>query len=467
MRRLLRAAALALLLARGSAAAAEIPAPARERIEEHGASGLFRLRLPNGLVAVVDARPGRRTVYCEIGVRVGSRNEPLELAGISHLLEHLLFKEGEGPGARKNPAFSAIRAAGGEVNATTAFELTNYFCDVSSDSFEEGWKGLASMVTTTAFDAHDVDVERQVVLQEAARDKSNPASVAAYSVLKRIFPGDPLSQPIIGFRKTLQRITFADAKAYYGRYYAPENAYAIVVGDVDAERAADLVAKTLSSWKGTPAASAVSFPPAPRISAEKRFVFATLIEQVYYALGALTPGHAGRDRAAVELLRRVLGEGRTSRLYRRLVENEGLTSQFLAESYDLSNLGVFAAGGAVDPARADRLKTVLAEEFARIAREPIEPAELDLARRLFSADLTRQFETNSGIAAFRSESLLYDLPISRDAYLEEAGRATPATLLQTARARFSPERLRELEVDPARGLGKLTAILRYLIFRSI
>jgi zinc protease len=450
-----------------AAAAALAQHPPLERIAERGAPALYRMRLANGLTAVIDSRPGRRTVYCEIGVRVGSRNEPLELAGISHLLEHLLFKEGEGPGARKNPAFSAIRAAGGDVNATTAFELTNYFCDVSSDAFEEGWRGLASMVTATAFKAGDVDVERKVVLQEAARDKSNPASVAAYSVLKRIFPGDPLSQPIIGFKKTLERITFADAKAYYGRFYTPENSYAIVVGDVDAEPAAALVAGTLSSWQGAPGGSAAPFPPSPHVSDEKRFAFSTLVQQVYYALGALTPGHADRDRASVELLRRVLGVGRTSRLYRRLVEQEGLTSQFLAESYDLSNLGVFAAGGAVDPGKAGRFKAVLGQEFARTAREPVEPAELNLARHLLAADLIREFETNSGIAAFRSESLLYDLPLSRDAYLEEAARATPATLLRAAQSRLAAGQLRELEVDPARGLGKLTAILRYLIFRSI
>ena len=440
--------------------------PTLQPIEERGAAALYRMELPNGLVAVIDARPGRRTVYCEIGVRVGSRNEPLELAGISHLLEHLLFKEGEGPGARKNPAFSAIRAAGGEVNATTAFERTNYFCDVSAEAFEEGWRGLANLVTGTAFDAHDVEVERNVVLEEAARDKSNPASVAAYSVLKRIFPGDPLSQPIIGYRKTLERITYADVKAYYGRFYSPANSYALVVGDIDPQQAAALVAETLRPWKSAHA-SPGAFPPPPRLSQENRFVFSTLVEQVYYALGVFTPGQAGRDRAATELLRRVLGEGRTSRLYRRLVEQEGLTSQFLAESYDLSNLGLFAAGGAVDPARADRFRAILKEEFSRIGRESVSAEELELARRLLGADLVRQFETNSGIAEFRSESLLYGLPLSRDIYLAETARATPEGLLATARTRFAPEKLRELEVDPARGLGKLTAILRFLIFRSI
>ena len=83
------------------------------------------------------------------------------------------------------------------------------------------------------------------------------------------------------------------------------------------------------------------------------------------------------------------------------------------------------------------------------------------------ADLVRQFETNAGIAEFRSESLLYGLPLSRDTYLTEAARITPEGLLATARTRFAPEKLREIEVDPARGLGKLTAILRFLIFRSI
>src|SRR5437867_1165389 len=227
-----------------------------ERIEARGARSLWSMKLRNGLVAVIDARPRRRTVYCEIGVRVGSRNEPLELAGISHLLEHLLFKEGETPGSRKNPAFSRIRAAGGEVNASTSFERTNYFCDVHTDSFEEGWRGLASLVRAVGFDAKDVESERRVVLQEAALDKNNPVSVAAYSVLGRLFPRDPLGQPVIGFKKTLQRIRVEDATAYYRRFYTPDNSYALIVGDVDPEAAAALIEETLGPWERVSGGSA-------------------------------------------------------------------------------------------------------------------------------------------------------------------------------------------------------------------
>ena len=413
----------------------------------------------------MDARPSRRTVYCEIGVRVGSRDEELSLGGISHVLEHLLFKEGEGPGARKNPAFSRIRAAGGIVNATTSFERTNYYCDVSADAFEEGWRGLASMVAGTAFNAHDLEIERNVVLEEAARNKNNPLVVASYSVLKRIFPGDPLSQPIIGYRKTLERIRYEDARAYYQRFYRPSNAYALIVGAVDPRAAAALVFQTLGPWKssGPPA----PFPGAPRLSPDRTFEFHTLVEQFYDVLGAQTAGFAARDRVAMELVRRVLGEGKTSRLYRRLVEREGLTSEFLAQSYDLSNLGIFGIGGAVDPAKAERFRSILREEFERIAREPVLPEELDLARRLMAADLARAFETNDGIAEYRAERLVYGLPVSRDADLAAAARLKPGDLLAVARTRLSPGNLREIQIAPARGFGKVMAVLRFLVLRSI
>lgn len=440
-------------------------APALERIEERGSPELYRVTLPNGIVAVIDARPARRTVYCEIGVRVGSRDEPLALGGISHLLEHLLFKEGEGPGARKNPAFSRIRAAGGNVNATTSFELTNYYCDVASRSFEEGWRGLANLVTGTGFDARDLEIERNVVLEEAARNKNNPLVVAGYSVLKRVFPGDPLSQPIIGYRKTLEAIRFADVRAYYERFYTPANSYALVVGAVDPRSAAELLASTLGRWKSS--APRAQFPPPPRLAPEKAFAFKTLVEQFYDVVGVVTPGHEAKDRVALELLRRVLGEGKTSRLYRRLVEQEGLTNDFLTQSYEMSNLGFFAAGGAVDPSKSERFRAILRGEFEKIAREPVTREELDLARKLFVADLERAFETNAGIAEFRSERLVYGLPVSRDADLAAAGKLTPESLLAAARDYFGEERLREISVAPARGLGKLAAILRFLIFRTI
>lgn len=436
-----------------------------EKIKERGAPALYRMTLPNGLVAVIDARPERRTVYCEIGVRVGSRDEPLLLAGMSHLLEHLLFKEGETPGASKNPAFSKIRAAGGDVNAETSFESTRYYCDVHASAFEEGWRGLSNLVRATAFDEADVQTERKVVLQEAALDKNNPVSVAGYSVLGRLFPKDPIGQPVIGFRKSLSRIRAQDATDYYRRYYTPGNAYALVVGGVDPREAADLVEETLGGWAA--GAPRPPLPPPPHPAADRAFLFRTLTRQVYYGTGVLTGGDESADRAAVDLMARILGGGKSSRLTRRIVELEGLTEELDVQSYNLSNIGVMAGGGAVDPSKAERFKTILAEEIARLAHEPVDLAELELAKVLLFADMVRRFESNEGIAAFRGERLLYRQDVSRDAWIDEIDRLGPDDLLASARRCFAPDKVRTVEICPARGFGKVMAILRYLLFRRL
>jgi zinc protease len=436
-----------------------------EKIAERAAPALYRMTLPNGLVAVIDARPERRTVYCEIGVRVGSRDEPLALAGMSHLLEHLLFKEGETAGAPKNPAFSKIRAAGGDVNAETSFESTRYYCDVHADAFEEGWRGLSNLVRQTAFDAADVETERRVVLQEAALDKNNPVSVAGYSVLGRLFPDDPIGQPVIGFKKSLSRIQVEDATGYYRRYYTPDNAYALVVGGVDPLAAAALVEETLGGWeRGDPRPP---LPAPPRPAPDRAFLFKTLTHQVYYGTGVLTDGEQAPERPAIDLLARILGGGKSSRLVRRIVESEGLTEDFDVQTYSLSNIGVLAGGGAVDPAKAERFKAILADEIARLAREPVDPSELDLAKGLLRADVVREFESNEGIAGFRGHRLLYRQDVSRDAWAGEVERLGPEDLLAAARKSLAPDKVREVEIQPARGFGKVMAVLRYLLFRRI
>src|SRR5678815_5681826 len=139
--------------------------PALTHAAEPASPSLLVFACDNGMPVVIDARPASRTVFAQIGVRVGSRDEPSGLAGMSHLLEHLLFKEGHGQGARPNPAYSTLRAAGALVNASTDFEITEYHADLPAEAFAPGWDALVSMVTRSAFGPVDVDRERDVVLQ--------------------------------------------------------------------------------------------------------------------------------------------------------------------------------------------------------------------------------------------------------------------------------------------------------------
>jgi len=431
------------------------------------------LTCQNGLTAVVDSRPSSRTVFIQVAVRVGSRDEPAGLAGISHLLEHLLFKEGHGQTGRRNPAFSALRTSGGLVNASTDFELTEYHADLPAGRFSAGWDAVVSMITGIDFGEEEIARERLVVLQEAAMGKSDPLAIAAYSVLSRIFPGDPIGQPVIGFRRTLKNVALDDLRRHFSRYYTPAGMFAVIVGDVDPVEAADRVAATLCALPPARETRAAYPHPAPRI--EPMYRFRTLVKQSYLLAGSLTDGEADPDAVAMEMLATILGDGRTSRLHRRLVVEEALTDEVLALTLQMSNTGAMAAGLAVDPDRAERARTALIEEIVRLAKEPVPAPELETAKARLHARLAMLYETNEGIARFRSRRVYLGQSASRDAYLSSADQLTPSDLLRVASSHWgeAPGRdasrggLIEVQVLPARGFGKVLAALKFLLFRRL
>lgn len=460
------AGACAWLLAAPGPSAAPAGEPAGARAEATAA-----LLAPNGLQVLVLPRPGSRTVFVEIGVRVGSRDEPLALAGMSHLLEHLLFKEGhQNAGATpRNPAFSALRAAGAEINASTDFELTEYHADLPADRFEEGWRALVAMVTATAFDQADVERERGVVLQEVALGKTDPLAIMAYSVLRQVFPGDPLGQPVIGFRKTLRRITAQDLQGYYRRHYVPANMFAVIAGDVDRERATELVLNTLGSDSS---ARGLAHPvyPKPVLRVERLYRFKTLVSQSYLLAGALTGGEESGDAPALSLLATILGEGKSSRLHRRLVEREALTNELLAVSFNVSNAGAFSVGLAVDPGKADAARAALLEELALLAREPVSQEELATARMKARGRLLRELETNAGSAGFLARRHLLRQPPDPQLYLDELDRLSASELQVIAASTWGEDSGPgpiEIQVLPARGLGKVVAALKFLFFKRL
>ena len=434
-------------------------------VSETGSPLVFTLVCKNGMPVVVDGRPGSRTVFIEIAARVGSRDEPRGLAGMSHLLEHLLFKEGHAPTGKRNPAFSALRAVGSVINASTDFELTEYHADVPADRFAEAWDALVSLVTGTAFNEQDVERERRVVLQEVAMGKTDPLAIVAYSVLRRLFPDDPIGQPVIGFRRTLHRIRHEDLDHYYRRFYAPSNMFAVIVGDVDPEMAASHALETIGAL---PAGSGVHPPyPLPTPRPDRLYRFRTLVKQSYLLAGSLTGGENATDAVALDLLASVLGGSRSSRLHRRLIDEEALTDQVLAVNFSVSNTGAFGAGLAVDPRKTDRARRILLEELMRMARETVSKDELETARTLLRGRLALEFETNEGIAGFRSQRMLRGRPVSRDEFLAEADALAPEDLLRAAQRHWGESGPIEIQVLPARGIGKLIAAVKYLLFRRL
>jgi len=197
--------------------------------------------------------------------------------------------------------------------------------------------------------------------------------------------------------------------------------------------------------------------------------FRTLTSRAYLLTGALTGGEASPDAPALALLATILGDGRTSRLHTRLVERDAVGDEVIAMSFEVSNAGAFGAGVAVDPADAARTRAALAEEMQRLAREPVTPSEIDTAKRLARGRLDLQFETNAGIAAFHARRLSFGQPVDRESYRGRIDRLSPEDLLDVARRTWGDggRGPTAIEVLPARGFGKVIALLRFLIFRRI
>jgi predicted Zn-dependent peptidase len=206
---------------------------------------------------------------------------------------------------------------------------------------------------------------------------------------------------------------------------------------------------------------------------EPLFRFRTLISQSYLLVGALTGGETSKDAPALDLLRTLLGDGRASRLHRRLVDQEAWTDEVLAVSFQVSNVGAFGAGLVVAPDLTEQARTVLLDEMTRLAREPVSPEELDTARKRIRGQMAIRFETNSGVAEFRSRRLLHGQPVAQEEYLTAIGRLSTGDLQRVADTywgRDDDEASRgpmEIQVLPARGFGKVIAALKYLFFRRL
>ncbi len=431
----------------------------QEVFADEGSHLLSVTTLDNGVRVIIDERPERKTVYCQISVRTGSVYEPEEWSGIAHLLEHLLFKE------KDNPTYTRIIDSGGTINASTSFDRTAYYFEVLTSEFEASWEGLAEMVLNPSFDKKDVEIERAVVLKEVDMGKSDPTAIAYYSVINKLLPGSPFGRPIIGFRKNIKKLSHQNIIDYYDRYYCPSNMYVVIAGGINTERALNAVKKSFAD-KPPGKRNIESYALPPEEFDKRFFRIKTMVHQSYLSMGIRTSGLKSDDNYALALLENIIGSGKDSRLYRRLVE-EGLNDYIVSLAVSLGDIGLIGFTVTINPKNLERARTVFLEEIERFRTEPPSNEELERAKNRMLGGQIFSFESNRGIVNFRNKSELYGLPLSRDEYKRSIKSITPEDIHSAAKKYLSQDRLIEVQVIPARGLGKLIAIFKYLLFKRI
>ncbi len=352
--------------------------------------------LDNGLTLLILEKHDIPVVSSTIWYHVGSAHETKGQTGISHFLEHLLFKGT--PSYGKGAIDSLTAANGGYNNAGTIFDYTMYYFNFSSDRWELALELEADRMRHCLFDPQEFEAERKVVLEEFKQQKDSPWGELAIEVERDMFPSHPYQHPVIGWQEDLERITREDVQEYYRNYYIPNNATVVVVGDVNADVVTDRVARHFAH---IPADS--DLPVLQATLQEQQEEQRVTIYQDSH-LKRLQIGYCGvtiadEDCYALDLLDQILSHGKTSRLYQRLVEKEQVVNFIDSYNHPRRLPGVFYLFAALRPGvESEVVEQVIDEELHRLQHEPISEQELQKARNVISADFMFEKETASGLA---------------------------------------------------------------------
>jgi len=356
---------------------------------------LHKNKLDNGLTVLVKETPGTKVATVQIWVKAGSIYEEKHEAGITHLIEHMIFKgtETRAPGE----VAGAIEAVGGQINAYTSFEHTVYHATLSSRNWAEALEVLTDAVLNSTFDAEELEREKKVVLEEISMRQDRANITLFQELMAQAYTVHPYRLPVSGTAESVSAISRDDILRYLENHYHPGNFTVVVVGDVRVQQVMDMV----NSLLGELPRSDAQPPTIPREPAQKETRLFTLTEDVNQTQLALAfPGSAfrGQDTAILDVLTSILASGETSRLYTRLRNDKGLVYRIDGAAFTPRDPGLLEFTATLD---ADKVAATLEEtltEIFRLKHAKVSDEELDRAKRNLESDFIFNLERAEGQA---------------------------------------------------------------------
>jgi len=347
--------------------------------------------LPNGLTLIAESQPDAHTAAVGFFVKTGARDESPTLMGVSHFLEHMMFK-----GTARRTADDVNREfdeLGADYNAFTSHEQTVYYAHVLPEFLERAVDLLGDMLRPS-LRVEDFDMEKNVILEEIGMYDDRPEWRLQDALLEDFFGGHPLGHRVLGTTDTVTALTAEQMRGYFENRYSPDNIVVAAAGKIDFAALTDQVAALCGGWSPTGAGRDAAVPEA---AARARAV--TDARQSRHYLGLLCPGPSAQDprRYAARVLADVLGDDEGSRLYWELVDPG------LAEEADFSFLpqdgsGAFMGYASCDPDRAQAVEAALLGVLDRVAATPdLRPDELERTVNKLATSATLQGERPAGL----------------------------------------------------------------------
>lgn len=352
--------------------------------------------LENGLKVLTLEKHNVPVVCSMIWYKVGSVNEKKGETGLSHFLEHMMFKGTNR--YQKGEIDLTTMIHGGHNNAFTSHDYTAYFFNFASDRWETALEIEANRMRNCKFDPDEFELERKVVLEEMKRGLDAPGGLLEMELEAILFQVHPYRHPVIGWQEDIEQVPRDAVVQYYHAYYIPNNATLVLVGDFDTQKSLATIEKHFALIpSGTPILPITSKEPEQH--GERRFKVLqqtnlSRLEMAYHTCKVSQP-----DTYALDVIDTLLSSGKSSRLYQRLVEKEKLVNFVRAYSDSRKYEGVFFIYTELRPGKSlVRVEKILAEELERLKQEDLSEQELQRAKNIISADFTFDQETAYDLA---------------------------------------------------------------------
>jgi zinc protease len=353
--------------------------------------------LANGLHVIVYVDSSAPVASVNVYYRVGSYYEHTGQTGISHMLEHMSFKHTDV--YRPGDFDRIVDSAGGNNNGFTSTYYTGYYEDFARDRWELGLKIEAARMAKCVFPDSEFESEHQVVSEERRLGDNRPMSELWEEFEATAYLVNPQRNPTIGWSDDVRRFSVGAVREWYAEYYNPANAVLVVTGDVRPEAVEAAARKYFGKLKGTPVVTADYYGAEPQQHGERRITVKRRVNVPSLIIGYHVPGIRDSFWYAGEVAGGIIGRGRSSRLYRKLVTELGLATSVWGGTSVEVDPGLFEIG--ITPKAESlmpRIEQVVQTELERIAAEPVSDRELEQVRNTVVADQMFQRDDISGMA---------------------------------------------------------------------
>jgi predicted Zn-dependent peptidase len=412
---------------------------------DHVTSDYRKTVLPNGVRVVSESIPFVRSVSVGLWVDSGSRDEPADLNGISHFLEHMVFKGTE----RRSIADIArsLESVGGYLNAFTGKEHTCYYARALDEHLPLALDVITDLLLHATFPPKELEKEKGVVIEELRNVEDDPDDLIHDITEREVFGRHPLGMPVIGTERTVRAFRRDDLMSHRAQFYTPDRLVVAAAGRLEHDELVRLAEKALGSLKASRRSGGRVKPQRQRGREVRQ---AKPIQQAHLCLGTVGYSVHQRERFPLLVMNTLLGDGMSSRLFQSIRERRGFAYTVYSFANTMTDTGTFGIYAGLDPSNVGRVRDLVWSELDALRTKPVPAAELRRTKDQLKGSMMLNLESipNRMMRLGGSELSIGRLP-SLETVLESIDAVTSADIQRVAEALFRPERFATVILEPS------------------